>query len=91
MNIEEKLEELQKDIAYMRVDVLAIREYVVDISKELQKLQQPKVCKWRDTGMVDDRNERLYWGCEGGEYIINGEYCCDCGGKIEIDKENVQK
>lgn len=85
MNIEEKLEELQKDIAYMRVDVLAIREYVVEISKELQKMQQPKVCKW--VKQQDRLGFDQYCDCAGTANRRKPNYCPECGGKIEIDKE----
>ena len=95
MNIEEKLEELQKDIAYMREDVLAIREYVVEISKELQKMQQPKVCKWKP----EEEKKWFFYATECGkdyeewdsDTIETLNFCPNCGGKIEIDKENPQK
>lgn len=85
MSIEEKLEELQKDIAYMRVDVLAIREYVVDISDQLQKMQQPKVCKWCEVSdCVYKTDCDMTFSTVSSDIGKTINYCEKCGGKIEI-------
>lgn len=69
----------------------ATLDTTIAILEELQKMQQPKVCKWIPSkdGIYEHGEHKT--SC--GHYVLVSEkpFCPDCGGKIEIDKENVQK
>ena len=73
----------------------ATLDATIAVLEELQKMQQPKVCKWKP----EEEKKWFFYATECGkdyeewdsDTIETLNFCPNCGGKIEIDKENPQK